>query len=76
MTSMSPRRSSTRSASFVVGPFAPSASSRHLSFGAFSLVITRSRAAGMSTVHSVSRSCSFEMASPPPKSFRIRSLCR
>ena len=41
-------------ASFVVGPLAASASNRHRIRPAFSAVMTRSNAAGINTVHSVS----------------------
>src|SRR6185369_5717477 len=52
------RFSSTRSASGVVGPFAPSASTRHLRFSATCASITRSIAAGTSTSQDSVRICS------------------
>ncbi len=58
------------SAPGVVGPLAPSASTRHFSLPAFFSSITRSSAAGTANVHSwVSNSCG-SSSSPPPNWLR------
>ncbi len=77
MTKMSGRWSSTRSASGVVGPFAPSARMRHWILPTFSAVICRSIAAGTRMSHGVMSNCALEMSSPPGKCVTdlVRATC-